>query len=688
MRTEDEQGEIYIAFITSKTKVAPLKFVSLPRLELMAAKIGAKLSLHIKSALSKPVEFFHWSDSSIALQWIQSGDTRWKTFVENCVEEVRSHTDPGSWRHVPGAQNPADIASRGASVAEVISSPLWREGPPWLMESKEQWPQGVNVLTAASREALKEKRSKQMTCLIATTVSEPVINPDQYSSFNLLIRKTAYIQRFPNNCNLKKSKKPLNLNVLTAEERANAQKYWFRFVQMEHYSDEIVRLKAKDSVKQDSKISQLSPYLDEETSLIRMRGRIQNSQLPESQKHPIILPHQSSIVRKLVEYVHQQQMHAGVSRTLVAIRDQYWVTRSRSLVRSVVKACVTCRMYMPSRLTVPMAPLPEDRVTERLPFEVIGVDFTGPVYISETKQTMKRTKKRPVEMVKTTTTSKGYIALTTCAVTRAVHLELVPDMTTDAFIRSFRRFTSRRGQCSVIYSDNAATYKAAEKGVHRCYEILNSKPFQDYLAEKEVHWKYICPLSPWWGGFWERLMKTIKTPLKKALSNSFLTYDELTTVLQEVEAMVNSRPLTPVTDDPDDLRYLTPANFLIGRSTINLPVRPLKSADVNPNLTRKQLNKLLQYQEAKLNAVWKLFREEYLRNLGVGTAIKGNLPISVGELVMVASGQQPRCTWKIGKVCQLIEGRDGKIRSAVVRTDGGKLRTRPIQLLSILEVSA
>jgi hypothetical protein len=272
-------------------------------------------------------------------------------------------------------------------------------------------------------------------------------------------------------------------------------------------------------------------------------------------------------------------------------------------------------------------------------------------------------------------------------VTRSVHLELVPDLSTDSFIRSFRRFTSRRGQCSVIYSDNAKTYKSAEKGVVQCYEILNSAPFKEYLAEKSIKWKYICPLSPWWGGFWERLMKTIKLPLKKVLGRSFLSYDELATVLTEVEAMVNSRPLLPVNDDPENINYLTPANFLIGRPTINLPVRPLKHTEVNPNATRKELNKMLQYQEAKLSKIWKMWREEYLRSLGVGANRKEKLPIREGDLVMVASGQQPRCTWKVGRVEQLLEGRDEKVRSAIVRTEG-KLRTRPIQLMSKLEVSA
>ena len=683
MRSEDENSNIHVSLITAKTKVAPLKFVTLPRLELLSAVIGSRLSLKIKTALkNKDIVFYHWSDSSITLHWIKNSDTRWKTFVETRVDEIRN-TDPASWSHCPGKENPADVASRGTCVSQLQESPLWWGGPDWLRQSEENWPKKISV-TIPNKEVLREKRHKQVNCLVTTT-TEVVIDPHKYNKMRKLIRVTAYLKRFINNCKSKKAGKPVNLDELTAEELQVAETYWLKQVQEEYYHEELTRLKSGNMVKKDSKISQLSPILDEETGLMKMKGRIQNSNLTEEEKHPVILPHQSHIVRLLVEDTHRKQMHSGINHTLVALREKYWVTHARNLVKSVVKSCLICSMYMPKRLTAPLPPLPEDRVTENTPFSIVGVDFTGPVYISETRTTLKHTKKRPVKLVKTKTTSKAYISLTTCAVTRSVHLELVPDLTTDAFIRSFRRFVSRRGLPSVIYSDNAKTYKCAEKNIIQCYEILNSPPFKAYLAESSIEWKYICPLSPWWGGFWERLMKTIKIPMKKILGKSFLSSDEFTTVLTEVEAMVNSRPIVPVNDDPDSLDYLTPANFLIGRSTINLPVRPLTHTEVNPNVTRRQLNLMLQYQDRKLTKIWKMWKEEYLRHLGTGVGVKEKLPISEGDLVMVASGQQPRCTWKVGRVEELLPGRDDRIRSAIIRS-AGKSITRPIKLISKLEV--
>ena len=709
MRSEDENGKVHISMITAKTKVAPLKFVTLARLELLSAQIGSRLSLKIKAALNDPsIKFYHWSDSEIVLHWIKNTETRWKTFVENHVGEIRDNTDPESWCHCPGKKNPADPASRGTSIEQLQASSWWR-GPDWLANQSEEWPKNTKI-NAPNKEVLKEKRSLQYTCLVADAADVPQeeesedkpedeesqdeeqpeyeISPHRYSEVCTLLKKTAYLRRFPNNCRLKKENKELNLEEITAEEINDAQNSWLRRVQQEYYPEEIRKLKAKQPVKKDSKIVQLSPYLDKKSGLIRMRGRIQNSNLTESEKHPIILPHQSHIVRLLIEDVHQKELHAGVNHTLVALRNEFWITNGRRAVKNVVKSCLKCRMYMPKRLTVPMAPLPEDRVNEASPFEIIGIDFTGPVIVEETKMVTKRkTKKVPVKVVKVKTTSKYYIALTTCAVTRAIHLELVPDMTTDAFIRSFRRFVSRRGTCSIIYSDNAKTYKCAEKGIKECYEVLNSPKFREFLTEKSITWKYICPLSPWWGGYWERLMKTIKIPLKKTLGRSFMNSDELYTVLTEVEAMVNSRPLCPVYDDPNDLTYLTPASFLIGRSTINLPVRPLKHTEVHPTATRKELNNMLMNQEKNLEKIWKMWREEFLRIQGVCPAIKEDIPLKEEELVMVASNKSPRCTWKVGRVLELVEGRDKRIRSVIVMVDGKPMR-RPVQLISKLEISS
>ena len=236
--------------------------------------------------------------------------------------------------------------------------------------------------------------------------------------------------------------------------------------------------------------------------------------------------------------------------------------------------------------------------------------------------------------------------------------------------------------CHTIYSDNAKTFKKAEKLLKEYDEIMNGKKFKDYLIENDVNWKYIVDRAAWWGGFYERLMKTIKSPLKKILGRSLLNFDEMQTVLKEVEAFVS--------DEPDDMSYLTPASFLIGRKVTSIPVKPMKGKEPAGNLSRKELNQMLMNQNKALNQLWKMWKEEYVRNLGtVPTREKESNKLKVGELVMVTDNLAPRCQWKIGIVEKVQKGRDEKIRTCWIKTGTSKTSiARPVQHVSRLEMDS
>ena len=334
-------------------------------------------------------------------------------------------------------------------------------------------------------------------------------------------------------------------------------------------------------------------------------------------------------------------------------------------------------MYSMQKISTSSAPLPlpKDRITGSHPFQACGVDFTGPLYVS-----------------KGNSVEKSYIVLYTCAQIRAVHLELVQDQSTEAFLRSFRRMISRRGMISMMYSDNSKTFESAKRETQRYHEIMNGKAFRDFLTENKIEWKMIVDYAPWWGGFYERMMKTIKAPLKKILGRTVYSPDELYTILTEVEAMVNSRPLMQVSDEPSELKYLTPASFLIGRELINLPVVPIKTSD--KSLRKKELNKMMVMQNKTLNSLWKTWREEYVRNLGtVPKKVNESKCIKVGEFVMVAEHSIPRAKWKVGRIVDAKEGRDGRIRTLWIRIPTGnecdsKIISRPVQHVSRLEADS
>ena len=276
-----------------------------------------------------------------------------------------------------------------------------------------------------------------------------------------------------------------------------------------------------------------------------------------------------------------------------------------------------------------------------------------------------------------------YICLYTCAVTRAVHLELVWDLTSEAFTRSFRRFVSTRGMCRTVYTDNAKTFEKSEKDLMFYLDLLRGKAFQSYLADYNIQWKYILECSPWWGGFYERLMKSTKKPLKKVLGKSRVSVDEMSTILKEIEAQLNSRPLTEVSDEPSEQMYLTPASFLIGSPTMNMPLKPRTTNKPDPE--QRIHNALLKQQNKYLELVWKTWKEEYIRSLGkVGDKVTNNDCVKVGELVMVANQSLPRTVWEVGVVNKLKQSKDGRVRTVYLTTSKGEI-ARSVQHLSRLE---
>ena len=250
---------------------------------------------------------------------------------------------------------------------------------------------------------------------------------------------------------------------------------------------------------------------------------------------------------------HERVFHNGVKETLTEVRSRFWILKGRALVKKVVHQFVLCRKFEGRPyLGPPPPPLPEFRVKEDPLFTYTGVDFAGPLYIKASRATA---------------SSKVWICLYTCCMVRAVHLDVVPDMTTLAFIRRLKRFSARRGLPKMFVSDNGKTFKAAAKAVDA---IVRDKATQQYLSGVKVEWLFNLERAPWWGGVFGRMVRMTKRCLKKMVGRARLTYEELNTVVIEVEAVINSRPLSYVTADDLD-QPLTPAHLLTGRRLLSLP---------------------------------------------------------------------------------------------------------------------
>ena len=471
---------------------------------------------------------------------------------------------------------------------------------------------------------------------------------------------TAYVLLFVKK--LKKSNPPLSDLVCQAETLWTTE----------------AQLSLKASRHFDHWKRQWSLFLDH-TGVWRCGGRLHNAQISYATKFPAILPNDHHFTTLVIDRAHKRVFHNGVKETLTEIRSRYWIPRGRAVVRQFIFRCTLCHRFESQAYKAPTPPLPPIRVQTEPPFTYTGVDFAGPLYVKTND---------PIP-----NSDKVWICLYTCCVTRAVHLDLVPNLSTHTFLYSFRRFAARRGLPRRMISDNGKTFKAAAKTLK---VIMTDEKVVAQLAERRVEWTFNIKRAPWWGGVFERLVRLTKRCLRKMIGKTKLRHDELLTLLVEVEAIVNSRPLTFVS--PNDLEDpLTPSHLLTGCRLLSLPDNRDYEQETDKTFTTNSetLNKRMVLMNRLLQLFWKRWRLEYLLELRTahvpwGPASSGHKTIAEGDVVIVHDEQEKRGFWKIGLVLELLPGRDGEVWGAVIGVYSGgkcKLLRRPVQRLYPLETS-
>ncbi|GFT14719.1 integrase catalytic domain-containing protein [Trichonephila clavipes] len=302
-----------------------------------------------------------------------------------------------------------------------------------------------------------------------------------------------------------------------------------------------------------------------------------------------------------------------------------------------------------------MGDLPRDRIVPSRPFEKVGLDYAGPII---TKPNLKRSR----------VTLKSYIAIFIYFSTKATHLEVVSDLTTEAFLAYLRRFIARRSKPSVIWSDNATNFKGARNILNEWNEICKSNRIQLFSAEEGIEWNFIPPASPHFGGLWEANIKSMKRILLRVAKSAIMNFEELTTLMAQIEAVLNSRPLSPLSSDPNDLNPLTPGHFLTNCAISSFP-EPYTASDSLPYHSRWKLIQSLR------DKFWNRWSTEYLTHFQTRAKWSVQNPnLMENQLVLLKDPNTKPLDWPMGRILEVLPGSDGLVRVVNVKTSTGILK--------------
>ena len=564
---------------------------------------------------------------------------------------IQDLTNMFKWRHIPGNMNPADIISRGLMPQEMKDCAIWWNGPEFFRLPKSEWPESIITVNEDDPEIAEEMKK----VLTSTTVSNFFVYIENHrSSANKTRNIFAYIWRFVNN--VRKRRDNRQIGGLTIEEMQNAEIFIVKVVQSISFPHEYKLLQTirdnNEVIQQVSKKSSLialSPFMDSK-GILRVRGRLDASnELTYDQKHQIILP-SCNFAAGIIRDFHQKYMHPTKSTLKSLIFQKFWIIKAKNTIKRIQHECIKCFRVNPQTVNQLMGNLPKARIKLTTPFVNTAVDYTG-FYMIKTSST------------RNSSAIKAYVVVFKCMCTGAIHLDVATDLSSQAFIAVLDRFVSRRGLCAEMFTDNATCFQGANNVLKK---IVNEMipAINQYCAEKMIKWNFTTPRSPSAGGIYESGVKLMKHHLKRILDRPY-TYEKFYTILCKIEAVLNSRPLIPLSEDPNDFQVLTPGHFLIGRPLTALP-------EVNTVQMKTQLMhwKGLQQIQQKF---WQLWYRDYLHLLQTRpSGFREERKIKIGELVLLKDDNLPPMRWMLGRIIQMFPGKDQVVRNVRIKTQHGE----------------
>ena len=677
LRVTTNNDNVHCSLLFAKSRVSPLKKVTTPRLELAAATLAVKLNRMLLSELQIQIHAtYFWTDSMAVMRYIANQSTRFQTFVANRLAVIHEGSDVKQWKFIDGKINPADIASRGICITDVKKTDIWLNGPEFLRVPDNTWsdspeanwqlpiddPEVKKAMTHAGVHIEPHFLEKLMTKFSNLIKLRRTVG---WILFYIKCLKSRVLSKSANSkqLDLSAQNKLASHHVLPISILQEADAVMIKHIQKQHYVKELTCLENNKPVMRTSNVYKLDTFLKD--GIMRVGGRLSRSSLQYNAKHQILLPGESAFSKLVLHDLHKRTGHQGKNAVIAELRQNYWIPRATSIIKTITSKCVTCRRYHGLSITQKMAELPEDRVTpDKPPFSNLGMDYFGPIEVRRGRSSIKR-----------------YGVIFTCSTSRAIHLEIAASLTTDSCINAIRRMVARRGPVNIIRSDNGTNIVGAEAELRREIQNWNQSDIGRTLEQLNIQWIFNPPSASHHGGFWERMIRSVRKIIYCLLRDQpkILDDEALHTVMCEVEYILNNRPLTTSSEDHSELEMLTPNHIILMKNPKGLPPGIFCDSD---NYARRRWRQI-QYLA---NVFWVRWQREYIPLLQKRQKwIQPKKNVTVGDVVLVMDNL-PRNMWMLGRVTEVHRDRHGLVRVVTVQTKTSTLQRPVTKLCLLLEI--
>ena len=651
---EDPQGTVQL--VSAKGKVTSKKGIcTIPRFELSGVVVAGHQVPYIRKAWNLPdtIQVNLWCDARVVLNWLSQYEIK-ETFIHNRVVQVRELCEPTqnttTIRYVPSELNPADILTKEHKAQDFVENSTWWQGPSWLLNEQE-WPtsEEYNLYPGSW------KRVQMFATANIKVGDTSVISFFNKANFEAGLRKMVYVLRAFHFRPRQHAFQGTNFHIdhMAKEELDHAKLEAVKIMQRDMFSEELAALKSGQEITSGS-CKKLNIHLDSD-GVIRCQGRLENSLEPTINTKQILVNGYHPFVQSYIRYKHVHLNCSSKQYTLHKVRKELAGPYLTVNVNKIVRECNACRILRARPYSYPkMPPLPRTRLAAERPFAVCGVDYSGPHYVKQGRSSV-----------------KVWIALFTCMVSRAIHLELVPDLKAETFLQALKCLSWRKGTPRVIMSDNATNFTKSSKLLK---ELSESNAIKSELGTQGIKWLFTPAYAPHFGAVYERLVGVLKKELVKLIGQSQLSFHELHTQLVEIEGIINSRPLTQV----GNLEVITPMNILTGRDDHNediLNVLDTQEIMREAEEARFTLPQMFQATAKRKANFWHSFQNQYLESIkfagDVSQKKNSGLIPKIGDLVIIHS-KDPRLQWRKAIILEVFPSTDGQLRKCRVKTSTGQ----------------